>query len=145
MLLPFGLLTQVRRPTPPKKEIKDSIQLSCVLNNAVDAPEEESTYVMPEKELMLAIKSSSDTTVKACIDGVISKVQRDEDGRWEIVFYHNDYWFWITGVSRLIVKAQQKIKSGDALGYAPTGTRIELRMYDFETPVDPKIYIRCGQ
>lgn len=123
----------------------DSVWLSCILLNAKNAPPEKQAYVMDTKELKLAQVSETDTTVKACIDGVVSKVQRDEDGKFEIVFYHNDYWFWLSGVTKAVVKPNQKIKRGDVLGINQTGEKIELLMYDFETPVDPKTYLNCKE
>ena len=73
-------------------------------------------------------------------------IQKDaEDGTWEIVFYHKDYWFWLSGLTSVVVRKDQKVKAGDILGHLETGKKIELLLYDFETPIDPKKYLKCGK
>lgn len=125
-----------------RRAVKDSLNLSCIFYKATDVtPKEKRTD--GQKELKLVLSSNTDTTVKAPMDGVISKVQRDQEGKWEVVFYHQDYWFWISGVSTVAVKPNQRVKSGQALGYNKTGEPVELLVYDFETPVDPKKFLRC--
>jgi hypothetical protein len=81
--------------------------------------------------------------VRAPIDATISKVQRDEEGKFEIVFFHNDYWFWYSGITKSVVRPNQKIKAGDPIGYNQPGEQVEILIYDFETPVDPKKYLDC--
>ena len=39
-----------------------------------------------QAEMKIILSSTTDTLVKACTDTVISTVQRDEEGKWEIVF-----------------------------------------------------------
>ncbi len=84
--------------------------------------------------------------VKACTDAVISTIQRDaEDGTWEVVFYRKNYWFWLSGLSKVVVRKDQRVKTGDVIGHLETGKKIELLLYDFETPIDPKKYMSCGR
>jgi hypothetical protein len=83
--------------------------------------------------------------VKACADAVISVVQKDEEGKMEIVFYHKNYWFWLSGVSKAVVRKDQKVKAGEVIGHLQPGEKLELLLYDFETPMDPKKYMKCGQ
>jgi len=138
MVLIFPFLSQAQK-APVKK---DSIRISCLLVDAKELPEEKQAFDMG-KEIKLAISSATDTTVKAVIDGVVTNVQQDEQGSFEVVFYHNDYWFGGSGIAKATVRKGQKLKRGDTIGIAPTGTRIELLMYDFETLVDAKKYIDC--
>jgi hypothetical protein len=126
-----------------RKQVKDSLSISCILLNAKDITPQKREDGM--EELKLVLSSESDTTVRAGMDAVISKVQRTQEGKWEVVYYHQDYWFWMSGISKVTVKPNQKVKAGDAIGINETGEPVELLVYDFETPVDPKKYLKCGQ
>jgi hypothetical protein len=132
LCLPLHLLAQK----------KDSLRLTCLLNNAM-AHEEKPAVNPGQKELKLILSSSTDTLVKACTDAVISTIQKDEEGKWEIVFNRKDYWFWLTGVSKVTVRKDQRVKAGETIGIIAPGEKIELLLYDFETPLDPKKYMRC--
>jgi hypothetical protein len=139
LLLPTVSSAQKGRLQP-----KDSLILSCILQQATDITPKEKRGDA-QQELKLVLSSNTDTVVKASMDAVISKVQRDQEGKWEIVYYHQDYWFWISGISKVAVKPNQRVKSGQALGYNQPGEPVELLVYDFETPVDPKKYLRCNE
>ena len=135
LLSPAGLLAQK----------KDSLKLACLLDNAIEsAPEKPSTNKGPV-ELKIVLSSATDTVVKACTDARVSNVERDEDGKWDVVFFQNNYFFWLTGLSKPLVKKNQKIKTGEPIGYLQPGEKIELLLYDFETPLDPKKYMKCGK
>ena len=123
---------------------KDTLRLTCLLNNATEHQEKPAVNMGP-KELKLILSSATDTLVKACADVVISTIQRDEEGKWDIVFNKKDYWFWLSGVSKVTVKKDQRVKAGDTIGIIEPGEKIELLLYDFETPLDPKKYMNCGQ
>lgn len=133
LCLPLRLLSQK----------KDSLRLTCLLNNATEHQEKQAVNMGP-KELKIILSSTTDTLVKACADAVISTIQKDEEGKWDIVFNQKDYWFWLTGVSKVTVKKDQRIKAGDTIGIIQPGEKIELLLYDFETPLDPKKYMNCG-
>jgi hypothetical protein len=136
LFLPFYLLAQK----------KDTLRLTCLLNDVTEQPPEKKGVDLGVKELKIVLSSSTDTLVKACTDAVISTIQKDaDDGTWEIVFHHKNYWFWLSGLSQVVVRKDQKVKTGDILGYLDTGKKIELLLYDFETPVDPKKYMNCGK
>jgi hypothetical protein len=51
----------------------------------------------------------------------------------------------LSGLSKPVVKKNQKIKMGEPIGYLHPGEKIELLLYDFETPLDPKKYMKCGK
>ena len=133
LCLPLHLLSQK----------KDTLRLACLLNNATEYAPEKQAINLGQTELKIILSSSTDTLVKACADVVISTIQQDEEGKWEIVFNHKNYWFWLSGLSKVVVRKDQKVKTGDALGYLIPGRKIELLLYDFETPVDPKKYMNC--
>jgi len=136
LFLPFGL--------PAQK--KDTLRLTCLLDDVTVPTPEKQGVDFGVKELKIVLSSSTDTVVKACADAVISTIQSHaEDGTWEIVFFHRDYWFWLSGLSKVVVRKDQKVKTGDILGYLDRGKKIELLLYDFETPIDPKKYMKCGK
>jgi hypothetical protein len=135
LLSPISLLAQT----------KDSLKLACLLDNAIEsAPEKPGTNKGPV-ELKIVLSSATDTVVKACTDARVSNVERDEEGKWEVVFFQKNYFFWLSGLSKPVVKKNQKIKMGEAIGYLQPGEKIELLLYDFETPLDPKKYMKCGK
>lgn len=124
---------------------KDSLKFTCLLQDAVEAAPAKAGIELGAKELKLVLSSQTDTLVKACADVVISTVQRDEYGRFELVFHHKHYWFWLSGLSSAVVRRDQKLKTGEVLGHVKRGEKIELLLYDFETPLDPKKYMKCGR
>jgi hypothetical protein len=135
LLLPVSLLAQK----------KDTLRLKCLLDNPVVAPDEKPGINVGAAELKIVLSSATDTLVKACTDAVISVVQRDEEGKLEIVFFHKYYWFWLSGLSKAVVRKDQKVKTGEVIGHLKPGDKIELLLYDFETPIDPKKYMKCGE
>jgi len=40
---------------------------------------------------------------------------------------------------------KEQVKTGQALGYLEPGDQVELLLYDFETPIDPRKYMNCRQ
>ena len=117
--------------------------LVCPLNDAVEIPAEKAGINFDSPEMKLVISSATDTLVKASADAVISRIQYDEDGLIEVVYYHRDYWFWISGLSKAVTRKDQKVKSGDVIGHLPFGKSMEILIYDFETPLDPKSILPC--
>jgi hypothetical protein len=122
---------------------KDSLKLSCPLNDAVEPPPEKQPYSLGIPDVKIILTSPTDTTVKAVISGTITNVMRSEDGKWEIIFYNKDYYFWYSGIVKSVVSKGQKLQNGPAIGYIKPGQKIELKVYDFETPLDPKMYLDC--
>lgn len=144
LLITINGLAQVRS-NGRRGQKKDSLTvLSCPLAESFEPPPpKEKTYGYEKQEGSITLVSQSDTIVKSCIDATVSRIQKDEEGKWEIVLFHNDYWFWYSGITKLAVRKDQKVKSGEALGYNLPGQPIELLVYDFETPVDAKKYLDC--
>ncbi|RYY62740.1 MAG: hypothetical protein EOO05_01735 [Chitinophagaceae bacterium] len=134
---------KVLGPNRGKKTAKDSLVLGCVLRGQVFAPDDDELNVVGEKELKAVMSSETDTTVRAPWDLTVSSVKRLEDGTFEMVASHQDYWFWFTGIEKTKLYKGQVLKTGDAIGYLETGKKIELLLYDFETPLDPRKYITC--
>jgi hypothetical protein len=135
LFLPLGLIAQE----------KDTLRLACLLDHAIEDPQEKPTANSGPVELKIVLSSSTDTLVKACTDARVSSVQKGDDGKWEVVFFQKDYWFWLSGLTKAYVTKNQKVKTGQALGYLEPGDKIELLLYDFETPLDPRKYMNCRQ
>lgn len=144
LLVAYSAAAQFKRvPNKAAGRVKDSLGvLACPLNGGYQ-PAVKQAYDYDKPSLNIILTSNTDSAVRASIDGTVSKVQYGDDGKQEIVFYHNDYWFWYSGIGRAAVRPNQKIKAGDVLGYIQPGEQIEVLIYDFETPIDPKRYLDC--
>jgi hypothetical protein len=116
-------------------------RLICPLNEATEVFEKQ-PYSLG-KELKIILSSPSDTTVKAGLNGTVTNLQQDEDQKWVIVFNFKNYYFWYGGISKPMVKEDQKIKQGEPLGIMAPGGKLELHFFDFETPLDPKKVLDC--
>jgi hypothetical protein len=127
----------------------DNIRLICPLNEATIVPPPKTQLNATEPDFCVVVKSVADTAVKAVTNGKITSVEEnpDEKGKWDVVFFTKfkniDYYFWYAGLATPIVKRNQVIKEGQPLGFIKTGEKIELLMFDFETPVDPTKYLSC--
>ena len=137
------LLIVVLLPSILLAQKKDTLKLACLLNNAIETAAEKPGINTGPVELKIILSSATDTVVKACTDARVSSVQKDDEGKWEIVFFQKDYWFWLSGVSKPLVTKNQKIKTGEPIAYLEPGEKIELLLYDFETPMDPKKFMNC--
>src|SRR5687767_13896110 len=99
---------QKNKPAPPPP------RMSCPLNGATEVFDKQSYSL--GKELKIILSSSTDTTVKAGINGTVTNLQQDEDRKWIIVFNFKNYYFWYGGISKPLVREDQKIKAGGPLG-----------------------------
>ncbi len=128
---------------------REGFRLVCPLNNAeiVPPPKEAIRYDPPD--LCIVITSTPDTVVKACIDGRVTNVEQNDEGGWDIVFFYKDrrqnkdYYFWYSGKIKPIVRRNDALKAGQAIGYIPPGERIEMLMFEFETQLDPTKFLDC--
>ncbi|HEX4876869.1 MAG TPA: hypothetical protein VFV31_09380 [Chitinophagaceae bacterium] len=130
--LPASLLAQ-----------KDSVWLKCPLDEAIIVPPPKNVIKFDEPDLCIGLVSVPDTIVKACITGRVSNVIQNEDEKWEVVFYYRDYYFWYSGLTKVIVKKNDNLKLGQPLGFIAPGDKLELSLYKFETPLDPTHYLDC--
>jgi hypothetical protein len=137
--LPLGLLAQ-RRGVGQKDSLS---KLLCPLNQAVEPPPEKQAYDLGVSQPKIILTSATDTTVKACINGTVTTVMKDEDGKWEVMFNNKDYYFYYSGITKVKVVKGQRLQGGDAIGIINPGDKIELMIYDFETPLEPKRYLNC--
>ncbi len=122
---------------------KDSIWLKCPLDDALVVPPPKNIMRYDEPDLCIVLVSIPDTTVKAVISGRVSNVIKNEDGKWDVVFYHKDYYFWYSGLLHSMVKRGDNVMTGQPLGTIPMGGKLEFLMFNFETPMDPVKYLDC--
>ena len=124
---------------------EDVPAFTCPLMQAVRHTDSAALRYEGSEERKLIISSPTDSLVKACADAVISTVQREADGTYGIVYSYEDFWFWVSGVQQPMVRAQQRVKQGQPIGRLLPGAKLEILLFDFETPVDPAEYLRCRQ
>jgi hypothetical protein len=126
---------------------QDSLRLICPLNDAIVVPPAKNTIHYDEPDLCIVLTSIPDTIVKAIGNGRITNTEfTEESGNGVVLFSRingKDYYFWYTGMNKLLVKRNDVIKVGQALGYISPGSRIELIMYEFETQIDPLKHLAC--
>lgn len=135
MMLPSELFSQTNNEEAPS--------FACPLLQATRHADSASMRYAGSEERKLIISSATDSLVKSCADGVISAVQREPDGTYEIVYNYEDFWFWISGIQQPMVRAQQRIKKGQSIGKLTPGAKLEILLFDFETPADPAEYMEC--
>jgi hypothetical protein len=133
--LPFNLIAQT----------EDSLVLSCPLNEKLEASAGPKSYSIGAADLKAVWISRTDTIVKACTDGMVTVILHDADGKWELMFTHDDLIFWYSGLSGLSVSKGQKIKNREEIGYARKKEKLTLQMMDAETSIDPKEFLDCSK
>jgi hypothetical protein len=125
----------------------DSIRLACPLEEAIVVPPPKNAIRYDPPDLCIVLMSKPDTTVKSVINARVTNTEIDEDGKHGVVLFAKikgkDYYFWYTGMSRAVVRRNDNVKLGQALGYIAPGDKIEMLMFQFETPVDPTKYLDC--
>ncbi len=122
---------------------KDHLELACVLQGQTIKAKEKAVFSNQDEELNVFLLSATDSVVKAPVDLTVTTIKRTEEGAYELVAHHDDYWIWFTGIEKVSVTKQQKLLKGQPLGTMQPGHALELLLYDFETPLDPVKYIRC--
>lgn len=135
-LQPFNLMAQ-----------KDSIRLLCPLNEAVVVPPPKNIIHYDEPDFCVVLQSIPDTVVKSVGTGRVTNTEVTDESKGGVVLFvkinGKDYYFWYTGMNKVLVRRNEVVKIGQPLGYVSPGERIELLMYEFETPVDPTKYLDC--
>ncbi len=136
LLEPLSLLSQT-----------DSFRLACPLDEAVVVPPPKNAIHYDPPDLCVVLMSKPDTTVKSVTNARVTNIEVDEDGKYGVVLFAKingkDYYFWYVGLEKAIVSRHNMVKTGQALGYIAPGGRVEMLMFQFETPVDPSRYLDC--
>jgi Peptidase family M23 len=146
-LVRLCLLTIVMLPGRLMAQQDSSIHLICPLNEATVVPPPKNALKLDLPDLCIVLVSIPDTTVKAVANGRITNVEFDEETQNGVVMYARlngkDYYFWYVGMNKLVVHKNELVKVGQPLGYVSPGNKIEMNMYQFETPLDPTKYMDC--
>jgi hypothetical protein len=145
------LLSGILGAAGPISAQSDSIRLACPLDQAIIIPPNKNAMHYDPPDLCIVLTSMPDTVVKACINGRITNVEQNDEGSWDVVFFmkdykkNKDYYFWYIGLKNVIVRRNDNVKTGQAIGYIASGEKIEMLMYQFETQVDPSRYMDCSR
>jgi hypothetical protein len=125
-----------------KKEIKFDKKLVCPFEKGMGRePKEAYTWDPPDKKVIMI--SQSDSLVRSCIDSKVLSINPTEDGRFELVIFYKEYYFWYYGINKALVNNNQTLKAGDILGTYIKGQELEFRMFKDEEMMDPREYLRC--
>ena len=117
-------------------------KLLCPFENGMGRePKEAFTWDPPDKKVIMI--SKMDTAIRSCIDAKVFTINPTEDGRYEMVIYYKDYYFWYYGITKALVNVNQVIKAGQVLGTYTKGQEMEFRMFKDEDPVDPRVFLEC--
>ena len=125
-----------------KKEIVFDKKLVCPFEWGIGREAKEA-YSWDSQDMKVSMISKEDTVVRSCIDAKVSNIQPSEEGRYEIVIYYKDYYFWYSGVSKALVKINQSVKSGEVLATYTKGQELEFRMFKDEEMMDPRKFLEC--
>lgn len=125
-----------------KEDQKFDQKLLCPFANGMGRePKEAFTWDPPDRKVIMI--SKIDTAIRSCIDAKVLSINPTEDGRFEMVIYYKDYYFWYYGVSKALVNINQVIKAGEVLGTYKFGQEMEFRMFKDEEPMDPREFLEC--
>ena len=117
-------------------------KLLCPFENGMGRePKEAFTWDPPDKKVIMI--SKVDTAIRSCIDAKVFTINPTEDGKYEMVIYYKDYYFWYYGITKALVNVNQNIKAGQVLGTYTKGQEMEFRMFKDEDPVDPRAFLEC--
>ena len=117
-------------------------RLLCPFENGMGRePKEAFSWDPPDKKVIMI--SRTDTAIRSCIDAKVLSINPTEDGRYEIVIYYKEWYFWYYGISKALVNVNQQIKAGQVLGNYTFGQEMEFRMFKDEEPMDPRQFLEC--
>jgi hypothetical protein len=125
-----------------KGEQKFDRRLLCPFENGMGRePKEAFSWDPPDKKVIMI--SKTDTAIRSCIEAKVLSINPTEDGRFEIVIYYKDWYFWYYGIKKALVNVNQAIKAGQVLGTYTYGQEMEFRMFKDEEPMDPRGFLEC--
>ena len=117
-------------------------RLLCPFENGMGRePKEAFSWDPPDKKVIMI--SKVDTAIRSCIDAKVVSINPTEDGRFEIVIYYKEWYFWYYGITKALVNVNQVIKAGQVLGKYTYGQEMEFRMFKDEEPMDPRGFLEC--
>jgi hypothetical protein len=117
-------------------------KLLCPFENGMGRePKEAFTWDPPDKKVIMI--SKVDTAIRSCIDAKVFTINPTEDGKYEMVIYYKDYYFWYYGITKPLVNVSQNIRAGQVLGTYTKGQEMEFRMFKDEEAMDPRTFLQC--
>lgn len=129
------------------KAQSDSFRLACPLDQATMIPPAKDAIHFDPPDLCVVLMSRPDTLVKSVLDARVTNVEIDDEGKYGIVLFAKvkgkDYYFWYTGLKKSLVSRHTVVKKGQPIGHLPPGDKVEILMFQFETPLDPSKYLDC--
>jgi len=126
-----------------KADEKFDKKLLCPFENGMGRePKEAFTWDPPDKKVIMM--SKIDTAIRSCIDAKVLSINPTEDGRFELVIYYKEWYFWYYGITKALVNVNQQIKAGQVLGTYTFGHEMEFRMFKDEDPMDPREFLECS-
>ena len=146
ILLLAGMILIISSVLGQKDKVKGEQQfdkrLLCPFENGMGRePKEAFSWDPPDKKVIMI--SRTDTAIRSCIDAKVLSINPTEDGRYEIVIYYKEWYFWYYGISKALVNVNQQIKAGQVLGNYTFGKEMEFRMFKDEEPMDPREFLEC--
>lgn len=125
-----------------KGEQKFDQRLLCPFENGMGRePKEAFSWDPPDKKVIMM--SKTDTAIRSCINAKVLSINPTEDGRFEIVIYYKEWYFWYYGIKKALVNVNQVINAGQVLGTYAFGQEMEFRMFKDEDPMDPREFLEC--
>ena len=117
-------------------------KLVCPFENGMGRePKEAFTWDPPDKKVIMI--SKIDSVVRSCVDAKVFTINPTEDGRYEMVVYSGDYYFWYYGFTKALVNVNQVIKAGQVIATYTKGEELEFRMFKDEEPIDSREFLQC--
>ena len=125
-----------------KKDVKFDKKLLCPFEKGMGrVPKEAYSWDPPDMKVIFI--SKEDTAIRSCIDAKVLSINPTDDGRYEMVIYYKEYYFWYYGIAKAVVNTNQNIKTGQVLGIYIKGQELEFRMYKDEEMMDPRKFLEC--
>lgn len=121
---------------------KDPVSLACPFEHG-SGREPKEAFTWEPKDLKVIMISRVDSIVHSCVNGTVSNVSATEDGRYEIVVFQNNLYFWYFGVAKPLVKKGERVAMRAAIGTYTFGTELEFRMFRNEEQLDPRNLLEC--
>lgn len=123
----------------------DSLSLVCPLDHGVPRIIRASDRdYQKSSEYGVMITSKTDTIVKAVHQGLILVVNRTEDSKFDVLLFYKEMYFWYAGVKMPKVTRGTRVKAGDVIGTYEPGDLLELMMFEFDEPINPRRFLKCN-
>ncbi len=138
----MGMILSTALHAQDGKVNSEKIVLICPFEHGSGRePKEAFTWDPPDKKVIMI--SKVDSVIRSATSGVVTNMDPIEDNQYEIVVNFQDYYFWYYGVTKPFVARGDVVKAGQSIGFYTLGRELEFRMFKFEDPIDPRIYLEC--